>query len=467
MTQNLAGAVLRAVEIAYPNPFARRAIPENEISVATRRERRRYPSFCAAEIIEKRRPVPGSGRISWLSLQKASDAKTLLGVVPIHMVLYQLADRLPTQHVTQLRHTDHAMQSAKQLAIDTLSAYKFPLASLKLLQEIRRVREKNSGPPLHDKNLCEVAEACSEDLYEFIKHDAHFRFHDDSEMLCKHGRLKLTREGYDHICEYLSEVFKYQSELRAMSEGDIESLFRQQDENQAAAQKATHTSDDRFAFFNSKAAEARLEYWLRLPRWTIDEAVALSFGKDPSIVNREKLRAFPRHPDSPFCSEYLERLEFVERATEANVLAEPLAPTAFASWCRGQNIALPADMLSYKDGADELSTLRIECDRLRREMEKLQGQRYDEVAGRPKRSTLLKIIIGMAIARFEHRTEKSSSAVGMIEKRLVALQISEKNLNQAKISVSNDIIRRVLAEAATELDLRWEEEIGWRGTRRL
>lgn len=359
------------------------------------------------------------------------------------------------------------MQTSKQLTIDLLLSYRYPLAAVRLLQEIRRVQAKNSGPSLHEKNICEVAETSSEELFDFIKHIGYFRFGDETEILGRSGRFTLTRANYNYIYKYISKVFKYQSELNSLDDENLKRLFDQTSQARAAVSKVRQNNDDKFAFFNSKTAEARFDYWLRLPSWTADEAIALSLGKDPRAVNQEKLQAFDRFRESPFCIQYCERLDLIKRASDVKVISETLSPAAFILWFGTNDIPLPPAMHAYREDADEVLTLRAECDRLRGELETRNKRDSDEILGRPKRITLLKVIIGMAVARFEHRTEKSSGAAGLIEKSLQNICDSDENTDHIKISVSDDVIRNILSEAARELDFRWANEISWRGTRRL
>jgi hypothetical protein len=42
---------------------------------------------------------------------------------------------------------------------------------------------------------------------------------------------------------------------------------------------------DQLRYFNSRAAEADYLYWCKVPRWTCDEAAALSFTKDPRQIS--------------------------------------------------------------------------------------------------------------------------------------------------------------------------------------
>lgn len=86
----------------------------------------------------------------------------------------------------------------------------------------------------------------------------------------------------------------------------------------AAAQKRAHkkrlleaaTMAEEVRFYNRADAEARIEYWARR-EWTADQATALSFQKEPDIVNYQSV--VPLEPVWTFSREYSERFELIHR----------------------------------------------------------------------------------------------------------------------------------------------------------
>ena len=50
--------------------------------------------------------------------------------------------------------------------------------------------------------------------------------------------------------------------------------------------------EERGRFFNQPHAAADFEHWSKLAHWTLDEAVALSFGKAPERVNWEAVSKY-------------------------------------------------------------------------------------------------------------------------------------------------------------------------------
>ncbi len=357
------------------------------------------------------------------------------------------------------------MQSSKNVAIAALVELRFPLFTANLQQEFRRVQVKNSGPALHRENICEVAIDFSEELYSFVKNNAYFRFSDESKIICERGRLKLTEHSLESISKYCSKAYAYRNELLALEDDALDALIAEQDGLVGAAIQKEKFENDRYAFFSRSNALAEMEKWVRLPTWTAEEAVALSFGKSPDVVTEDSLKDYASHHLSLFCDQYFERYDLMRRSIAAGALDDTLSPKAFALWFRANGLTVDPSMQGQADPSDELSLLRAERDRLLIEIQSLKTN-ADEVAGKPSRITLYKMIVGMAVARFEHRTEKSSAATAAIQAALIDVQDSEGNLHKSKLSLSNEWIRKILTEAASELDFRWADEIKWRGTRR-
>ncbi len=56
---------------------------------------------------------------------------------------------------------------------------------------------------------------------------------------------------------------------------------------------------------STKKARADFDHWSKMPRWTLEEATALSFGKAPEFVNWDKVKA--NRGQSSFADGYWKR----------------------------------------------------------------------------------------------------------------------------------------------------------------
>ena len=72
--------------------------------------------------------------------------------------------------------------------------------------------------------------------------------------------------------------------------------------------------------------------WAKYPSWTVEEAIALSFGKNPKLVNWFTIQ--PLIEESEFAKEYAVLRNLVLRAVDIGVLTEKVRPTDFVSWLK-------------------------------------------------------------------------------------------------------------------------------------
>ena len=177
-------------------------------------------------------------------------------------------------------------------------------------------------------------------------------------------------------------------------------------------------------FFNRPEARAIFEFWRTTAYWTMDEATALSFGKEPKRVNEPIIRSFPDE-FTPFIGEYIRRLELITRAVKAEQLSDPITPKTFARWADKTQIQIPDDLRCQATSTDQMQQSA-------REME---------------RDSLLKMILGMAIAKYGYVPGANrNTATGENRGSITSdLQIQGLNLDR-------DTIRRHLKKAVEELE---------------
>lgn len=135
----------------------------------------------------------------------------------------------------------------------------------------------------------------------------------------------------------------YRAELASLSSEEIVSRYNseKQREYQIAVEKTAQ--EERERFFNQPYAAADFEHWSRLAHWTLDEAVALSFGKSPERVNWEKILKFLQL--SPFAVQYSRRREMALRAAQWNQLYDPVLPGIFLAWAKRLDIDVPSELV--------------------------------------------------------------------------------------------------------------------------
>lgn len=247
--------------------------------------------------------------------------------------------------------------------------------------------------------------------------------------------------------------------------------------------------EEQARFFNAPTAHADFEHWSKQAYWTIDEAVALSLGRDPTIVNLKKVE--PEAWRSPFARRYVDLHGTAMRAVWAGQLFERCYPTIFLAWAGrlgidvaeglvaavevlGQPIAdwktLYDDLKKHSDALLEkqkagyvqlLEDQRVSFSTLlgqeREQFAELHSQDTAALAdlrarieaqdnpssGRDlvprEKESLLKLVIGMAVSayRFDPKATRSK----------VTTEITS-DLERAGVALDADTVRKWLHEAA-------------------
>jgi hypothetical protein len=295
-------------------------------------------------------------------------------------------------------------------------------------------------------------------------------------------------------------VEAYRAELAALSPQELLARYNEEKQREFDAAVAKAEQEERARFFNQPHAAANFAYWSKMAHWTLDEAVALSFGKAPEHVNWQ---AVSKHlPFSRFAGEYQRRRELTVRAVPWKQLYDPVLPTIFLAWAKRTEIDVPAalveevekrgdqvaDWKSLYDNVmearkrdaetaameraermgmlNELSA-RLEAERsgwditlnekdeqigaLKERvaaLEQLQTNQTDPEIGTRARDSLLKLVIGMAVGAYAYdpkvgRSDRPTEIAGDLERAGVVLDV--------------DTVRKWLREAAELLPPKQNE----------
>jgi hypothetical protein len=141
----------------------------------------------------------------------------------------------------------------------------------------------------------------------------------------KRAQLKLQKE-----------VSEYKSELEATPPAELQALVQQEKAKVAQENKRRLIENEKSLFFNQSSADADVDHWSKAAYWTLEEAVALSLGKDPEIVSWGSLVAIGEMSDlfkaSPFIKRYRRTRDLAFRASQVGELDAPTRPAAFLAW---------------------------------------------------------------------------------------------------------------------------------------
>ncbi|MER9463189.1 hypothetical protein NKI80_25235 [Mesorhizobium sp. M0387] len=91
---------------------------------------------------------------------------------------------------------------------------------------------------------------------------------------------------------------------------------------------------DKIRPFAQEVGAADLAVWLKKPFLSLEEAVALSFGREPSAAN---IKSLDLYKDSPFVKEFRSRLDSLDRYAKSKALSG-LKPSQFSTWLKEMKI---------------------------------------------------------------------------------------------------------------------------------
>jgi hypothetical protein len=288
--------------------------------------------------------------------------------------------------------------------------------------------------------------------------------------------------------EWSKEREQYRIELGSMPPEELQALVDLENEKVNAEWKAKSDYEENQRVFNKPYALADFDYWSRMAHWTLDEALALSFGKAPEMVSWKVVQ--PHTQVSQFARNYARRRELAVRALQWKQLYDPVLPGIFITWAKRTQIEFPPELEAavvanghviedwkslydklcasideriapWKEAATkqadafndivvhrdallaQIEGLNGECTHLRGELEALKSQRAIPAEAKPlstrERDSLLKLVIGMAVKGYSFQPRAARSHVPS--------EIAG-DLEQLGIRLDVDTVRKYLKEGA-------------------
>jgi len=109
--------------------------------------------------------------------------------------------------------------------------------------------------------------------------------------------------------------------------------------------------------------------------WTLDEALALTFGKSPEIVKWDAVKYLDTRI-SPFAREYARLRELALRAKNWKQLYDPALPSLFLAWARRNEIeVLPELVKAVEARGVVIADWKDNYDKLKEQFDKLLADR--------------------------------------------------------------------------------------------
>jgi hypothetical protein len=268
-------------------------------------------------------------------------------------------------------------------------------------------------------------------------------------------------------------VISYRSELSALAPDELTERLKQERAKEAEELRQKAEREEQQRFFNQARANADFSHWSKAAHWTLDEALALSFGKAPEKVTWKNVEPY-RHV-SPFAFQYQRRRDLALRALQWKQLFDPVLPGIFLAWCKRTDLAVPAELevavtargvqvadwqSLYNDLKSTFEKAQASAQRQDEQWRELVKQKDELIAslnrqvidaqqtlppqaekslGARERDSLLKLIIGMAVGGYGHdpyakRSEQPAAIADDLARRGIPLDA--------------DTVRKWLREAA-------------------
>lgn len=271
--------------------------------------------------------------------------------------------------------------------------------------------------------------------------------------------------------------------LPSMSADDIDRLLNEQKRLFIQERIEQAARFDQSRFFNEWFAVAQWEFWAQISYWTAEEAVALSLGKDPRVVNLNSIASYSG--SSLFVGDFTSKLQLISRAIEAGQLFEKNVPTFFLAWAERTDFPMPAVLIEavqrrggqiadwkteydallelVKGLAEDMSRKDADLDglaeaaramyheniRLEERLQYLESRRSSpgtDVSPRERKS-MLTMILAMAMKKYQFDPKKGKNPATTN----IAGTVSEIGLN-----LDEDTVRKFLNEAKGLLEDKTE-----------
>lgn len=203
--------------------------------------------------------------------------------------------------------------------------------------------------------------------------------------------LNLSGSGPDKGAQQHFETIQAaRAEYEALTTEQVEALAASARKEDADLLRAKLKKEEQELFFNLPSATADLSYWAKMATWSLDEAVALSLGKNPTVVNSVRMSGERFVPEawsySQFPKEYVRRRELALRASAAYELDDPVKPQRFLDWAVDHFDSIPAaltDAVRAREVVTPMTTQKI-----------IKGEK---ALGDRERNNLLRVIAALAI----------------------------------------------------------------------
>lgn len=136
---------------------------------------------------------------------------------------------------------------------------------------------------------------------------------------------------------------QYRIEWRRKPSTEIEDRYSAERAVERKEAEARAEAEERRRFY-CLPMEPDYDHYFKCATWTLEEAVALSFGKDPERVNTKVMEQCAQ--TGPHAKAYMKRWTQAQRAKATGQLWDPVYPNIFLAWAKNLGLDVPPELLA-------------------------------------------------------------------------------------------------------------------------
>ncbi|MGC2223531.1 MAG: hypothetical protein WA624_14825 [Methylocella sp.] len=219
------------------------------------------------------------------------------------------------------------------------------------------------------------------------------------------------------------KVASFRGQLKGMPPEEFRSLFKKERENWHLELRGKNGIIEESCDFMSPMYNADLAKWGAEASWTIDEAGALMIGKDPDTFPWDQVTSL-RH-GSPMFKRICDFRRSALRVAEQQKWKQLVPPAKLLAWAADRGFEFPPELVA-KVHAQEAPSPR-------------DDDLSDDKLSPREISSLLKLAIAVAIARYRHDPRRGATAM-------------ESDVKALKMDLTAATIAKLLKIAAEKVD---------------
>lgn len=170
------------------------------------------------------------------------------------------------------------------------------------------------------------------------------------------GPLDHAQTAREIVRSFILQAARFNDELNALldtDEGAFDALYLKARLSSEAEKEDSELAADRYRFFSEPEAVADFASWALLVPWTPEQAVALSLGKNPDVVNSETLAPhIASLKSSPFAANFRHRTRYLQAAVRRGDMKSEIYPNSLLRWAAKYNLEVDPGLISIASKTD-------------------------------------------------------------------------------------------------------------------